>query len=182
MSACPVTQKQLFISNMRGGECALAEMTEIVHHSSGYPAGRFHKTCTHQVHLSWLLMPCFDFHTGSPCIPHRCFSLTTGTHVITTSYLVHPALCFAPSPWLLRIACPALRLAHLHFWCPAKLMIFVSFPCFGIPAWLPTYKPSPSWVAFNPWLSLLSGALALRPWFLTLRCDSIYVPNATICR
>lgn len=111
-----------------------------------------------------------------------CFSLTTGTRVITTSYLVHSALCLAPAPWLLRIACPALRLAHLHFWCPAKLMIFVSFPCLAIPAWLPTYKPSPSWVAFNPWLSLLSGALALAPWFLTLRCDSIYVPNATICR
>lgn len=126
------------------------------------------------------LMPCFAFHRGSPCTCHPCSSLTNGTCVISSSYLVHLALCPAPEPWLLRITCLVLSLAHLHLWHSVKLMTYVLFPCFGsLRGSLIISPPLSEWHTTLDHC-LLSGALVLGPWFLTIRCDSLYVLNVTI--
>lgn len=138
------------------------------------PGRRVHGVWSHQVswHFLGFLMLCFDFHRALPSF------LTSAPHwpMGPRSSLapVHLALCPAPSPWLLRIT------ALLYFQHPVKLTTCVSFPCFGyLPDSLLISPSLPKWHTTLDYC-LLSGALALGPWFLTSRCDSLYAPNVTI--
>ena len=146
------------------------------------PGWKVHRVWPPQVAWYFLgfFMPCSDFHRGSPFIPHPCSSLTHGTGVTTN--LCPPGFVSCSFPLTPESHMPRAQACHLHFWHPIKLMAYVLFPrLVPLLGSLVVSSPLPKWHITLDYC-LLSGTLALGPWLLTSRCDSLNVPNVTIYR